>query len=206
MTTSASATASAALSNTLAPLAAAAVAAAGTGSNPRTVWPAVIRFTDIGPPMLPSPRKAILKSSDIGAPLLRGRAEPRGLGTADDHPHDLVGTFQNSMHPQVSDDLLQTILAQVAVAAVQLQCLVCDVEARIGNVAFGHRTQLDFVGVVGVQCTRGSPQQHSRRLESGGHVRQGESDGGLVEQGRAEGLPFANVAAGFVEGGLGAAK
>ena len=60
MTTSASATASAALSNTATPLAAAAVAAAGTGSKPRTVWPAATRFADIGPPMLPSPRNAMV--------------------------------------------------------------------------------------------------------------------------------------------------
>jgi len=65
MTTSASVTASAVLSNTVAPLAAAAAAAAGTGSNPRTVCPALIRFADIGPPMLPKPRKAIVKSSVI---------------------------------------------------------------------------------------------------------------------------------------------
>ena len=110
------------------------------------------------------------------------------------------------MHPQIADDLFQTILAQVAVATVQLQGLVRDLEAGVGDVALGHRAQLDLVGVVGVQRTRGPPQHHSRRLEPGGHVGQGEPDRGLVEQGRAEGLSLANVGARFVEGGLRAAE
>src|ERR1700722_19411483 len=121
MTTSALATASAALSNTSTPLDSAAATAAGTGSNPRTLWPAVTRFADIGPPMLPNPRNAIRV---ICEPFLHAglrSSEPRGLGAADDHPHDFVGAFQDSVNPEVADDLFQTILAKVAVAAVQLQ-------------------------------------------------------------------------------------
>src|SRR6204780_1211822 len=134
MTTSALATASAALSNTSTPLEVAAATAAGTGSNPRTPGPALARFADIGPPMLPNPRNAIWV---IVEPFLNGglrRSEPRGLGPADDHPHDFVGAFQDSVHPKVADDLFQTVLAQVAVATVQLQGLVCDVEAGVGDV------------------------------------------------------------------------
>src|SRR5271166_1658370 len=104
MTTSASAAASAALSNTQAPPAAAA--AAGTGSNPRTLWPAPTRFADIGAPMLPNPRNAMV----VIVTFLSGGAEPRGLGPTDDHAHDFVGPFQDSMHPQIADDLLQTVL------------------------------------------------------------------------------------------------
>src|SRR5271166_799585 len=157
MTTSASATASAALSNTSTPLVAAAVAAAGTGSNPRTVWPAPSRFADIGPPMLPRPRNAI----EVIAAFLSVGAEPCGLGPADDHPHDFVGPFQDSVHPKIANDLFQTILAQVSIAPVQLQGFVRDVVAGVGDIAFGHRAQLDLVGVVVVQCTCRPPQHHS---------------------------------------------
>src|ERR1700761_8400445 len=198
MTTSACAAASAALPNTSMPADAAVATAVGTGSNPRTVWPALTRFADIGPPMLPKPRKAI----EVIAAFLSGRAEPCGLGPADDDPHDLVGALEDSMHPQVAHDLFQTILAQVAVATVQLQGLVGDIEARVGDVPLGHRAQLDLVGVVGVQRTGGPPQHHSRRLEVGGHVGEGEPNGGLVEQGSPERLPVADVGAGLVEGGL----
>src|SRR5271169_191397 len=202
MTTSASATASAAVSNTEAPLAAAAAAAVGTGSNPRTIWPAPIKFADIGAPMLPNPRNAMV----VIVTFLSGGAEPCGFGPTDDHSHDFVGPFQDSMHPQIADDLLQTILAQIAIATVQLQRLVGDVEARVGDIALGHRAQLNFVNGVVVQCIRSPPQHHSRCLESGGHVGQGKPDRGLVEQGSAEGLSLANLAARFVEGGLRAAE
>ena len=99
ITTSVPATASAALSNTATPTAVAAATAAGTGSNPRTLCPAATRFADIGPPMLPNPRNAIWV---IFEPFLNGGlrgSEPRGLGPTDDHPHDFVGAFQNSVHP-----------------------------------------------------------------------------------------------------------
>ena len=62
MTTSAPATASAPLSNTTTPWPAAASAATGTGSKPRTVWPASTRFFDMGPPMWPSPKNATVES------------------------------------------------------------------------------------------------------------------------------------------------
>ena len=61
ITTSASATASAPLSNTWAPLSAAAAFSAGTGSKPRTVWPAATRLAAIGPPMWPNPKNAIVR-------------------------------------------------------------------------------------------------------------------------------------------------
>src|SRR5271163_45211 len=202
MTTSASATASAAVSNTEAPLAAAAAAAVGTGSNPRTIWPAPIKFADIGAPMLPNPRNAMV----VIVTFLSGGAEPCGFGPTDDHSHDFVGPFQDSMHPQIADDLLEAILAQIAIATVQLQRLVGDVVARVGDIALGHRAQLDLVSGVVVECIGGAPQRHSRGLEPGGHVGQGEPDGGFVEQGSAERLSLAHIGARFVEGGLRAAQ
>ncbi len=117
MITSASDTASAAVSNIVTPLAAAVDAAAGTGSYPWTMCSAATRFADIGAPMLPKPRNAMVLMSALLS-FLSGGAETRGLGSTDDHPHDFVGAFQDSMHPQVADDFLQTILAQITVATV----------------------------------------------------------------------------------------
>src|SRR6201993_4961169 len=105
------------------------------------------------------------------------------------------------MHPQIADDLFQTILTQVAIAAVQLQGFVGDLEAGVGDIAFGHRAQLDLVGAVGVQRTGRPPQQHSRSLQPGSHVRQGKPDGGFIQQGGTERLPLANIGSRFVEGG-----
>ncbi len=86
-------------------------------------------------------------------------ADPGGLGPADDHPHDFVGSLEDAVHPQIADDLLQTVLPKVAVAAVQLQRFVRDVVTRVGDIAFGHRAQLDLVVGVAVQRVRGPPQQ-----------------------------------------------
>src|ERR1700730_4861981 len=119
ITTSPSATASAPLPKTCTPLSAAADEAEGTGSKPRTVCPAATRFAAIGPPMLPRPRNAIVVICGSSLSLLH----PGGLGAADHHPHDLVGSLENSVHAQVADDLLQSVLSQIAVSAVQLQRL-----------------------------------------------------------------------------------
>src|ERR1700733_7362716 len=103
MTTSAPATAAGALSDTTTPLSAAAAVAAGIGSKPRTVWPASTRFFDIGPPMWPSPKNATVDM--CSGPLLGAGADPGGLGSSDDHPHDFIGALQNAVHPEVAHDL-----------------------------------------------------------------------------------------------------
>src|ERR1700758_2639443 len=165
ITTSPSAAASAPLPKTRTPLSAAAAAAAGTGSKPRTVCPAATRLADIGPPMWPRPRNAIVLICCSSISLLASaacRLHPGGLGATDHHPHDLVGSLENSVHPQVTNDLLQSVLSQISVSAVQLQCAVGDVIARVGDVALGHRAQLHLVRVVVVECGCRPPQQHSR--------------------------------------------
>ena len=110
------------------------------------------------------------------------------------------------MHPQIADDLLQPVLGEIAVAAVQLQRLIGDVEAGVGDVALRHRAQLHLVGVVGVERSCRPPQQCSRRLQRGGHVGEREPDRRLVEQRAAERLPVGEVARRLVVGGLGAAE
>src|SRR6195952_2333595 len=192
MTTSAPATASAPESKTLTPLASAASFKAGTGSKPRTVWPAVTRLAAIRPPLLPSPRNAMVVI-DLEPFCLRGSPRPSGFSPADDHPHDFVGSLEDSMHPQIADDLLQPVLAQVPVAAVELQRLIGDRVAVVRDVPLGHRAEFALVRVVLVERSGRTPQQVSGRLERGGHVGEGEPDGRLVEELDAERLAVGEV-------------
>src|SRR3981189_2902050 len=119
ITTSASATASVPLSETCAPLSEKAPFIAATGSKPRTVCPAATRFAAIGRPCGPTPRTQSSTSgllcgcAGTGGPC-RFAGSARGSPT-DDHAHDFVGSLEDSMHPKIADDLLQPILAQIAV-------------------------------------------------------------------------------------------
>src|SRR5574340_652196 len=57
-----------------------------------------------------------------------------GEDTARDHdPHDLVGAFENLMHTDIAEEPLDREIAQVAVAAVELQRLVAHVESGVGG-------------------------------------------------------------------------
>src|ERR1700721_2476549 len=90
--------------------------------------------------------------------------------TRHDQPHDLVGAFQNLMHPQVAHDLFDAVLAQVTVTAMQLQRLVGDLETDIGTEALGHRAQHRGIGVLAVERGGGAPDKGPGRLELGRHV------------------------------------
>ena len=59
---------------------------------------------------------------------------PRGFPNnlpAHDQPHHLVGPFENLVHAHVAQHALDWMIAQVTVAAVQLQAAVHRVEAHI---------------------------------------------------------------------------
>ena len=78
------------------------------------------------------------------------------------------------MHPAVAHIALQRVLLDVAVAAVQLQGLVADVEAQVGGEPLGHGAEGAFVRVAVVQLPGRQPHHLLRRHQVGGHVRQGE--------------------------------
>src|SRR5476649_325242 len=59
--------------------------------------------------------------------------------TRNDHTHDLVGALEDLVHPKVAQVTLDGKVLQIAVATVQLQRVVHDVEADVGREAFGHR-------------------------------------------------------------------
>src|SRR5918994_4578910 len=58
--------------------------------------------------------------------------------TGDDQPHDLVGAFEDLVHPDISEEALYCVFLYVAVAAVQLQGVVAHVEGDVGGKSLGH--------------------------------------------------------------------
>ena len=73
----------------------------------------------------------------------RDRAGPRNSVPqqvpADDQPHHLVGAFQDLVHAHVAQHALDRMVAQIAVAAVQLQAAVDHLETCVGGEPLGHR-------------------------------------------------------------------
>ena len=74
--------------------------------------------------------------------------------------------FEDLVHAQIAHDLLDAVLAEIAVAAVELQRLVGDLEADIGGEALGHRAQHGGVGILAIERRGGAPQQRSRAASS----------------------------------------
>src|SRR3954452_21799913 len=134
MTTSASFTAATALAMTTTPCSRATARFSGIRSKPCTACPALTRFAAIGLPILPRPRKAIVVI--VSLPELLASAADQGA--RDDEAHDFVGAFEDLVHPEIAHQLLDAVIMQIAVAAEQLQSIVGDVEAGVGDEALGH--------------------------------------------------------------------
>src|SRR5882762_8274439 len=77
----------------------------------------------------------------------------------DDDAHDLVGAFEDLVDADVAQVALDGEILEVAVAAVELQRLVADLETGIGGKALGHRAMEGRVGVAVVEA-RGGAAQH----------------------------------------------
>ena len=92
----------------------------------------------------------------------------------DDETHDLVRAFENLMHAQIAHDLFDAEFGEIAVAAVELQRLIGDLEARIGHEPFGHGAQHRGVRFLAVERRRRAPQEGARRFQFGRHVGEAE--------------------------------
>ncbi len=99
----------------------------------------------MGPPILPRPMKAMMVMVSLAYCVISGHRTSRksaaGLRTGrgmtpssiplraahqtarDDHPHDLVGALQDLVDAQIADDLLDAVIGEIAVAAMDLQRL-----------------------------------------------------------------------------------
>src|SRR3546814_7515105 len=68
--------------------------------------------------------------------------------SSDLHPHHLIGAFEDRMDAQVAPETLDRIVAQIAIAAEQLQRVVDDLAAIVGREPFRHRREARLVGGV----------------------------------------------------------
>ena len=110
-----------------------------------------------------------------------------------DQPHDFVGPFQDLVHAQIAHDLLDAVFAEVAVAAMQLQRLVGDLEADVGAKTLGHRAQHGGVRILAVERCGGTPDKSPRRLQFGRHVGEAELQRLEFVEALAEGFSLLHV-------------
>lgn len=77
--------------------------------------------------------------------------------------HDLVGALKDLMHSQVTEEALDRVVLQIAVATVHLQTVIDDVEALVSGELLGHSAvhrivwvlRLDQFGTMTHHQTRG---------------------------------------------------
>src|SRR3546814_1832652 len=86
---------------------------------------------------------------------------------SDDHPHHLIGAFEDRMDAQVAPETLDRIVAQIAIAAEQLQRVVDDLAAIVGREPFRHRREARLVGRVRGDLRRSNITQSARSFEVG---------------------------------------
>src|SRR6266403_612915 len=113
---------------------------------------------------------------------------------------DLVGPVVDLEHPRVAVVLLDGIVADDPVAAVDLDGRRADALAHLGGEQLGHRRFLDAAPARLLEL--GRVQAHlPRDLDVGGHLGQHEGDGLVLDQLGAERLALARVGERGIEGG-----
>src|SRR5215470_2431126 len=75
----------------------------------------------------------------------------------DDDAHDLVGAFEDLVHPQVAQIALDREVFEITVAAMQLQRLVDDMEPGIGGDALRHGAMQRRLRCALIETGRGAP-------------------------------------------------
>ena len=110
------------------------------------------------------------------------------------------------MDPQVTDDAFDVVVGEVAIAAVDLQGVVGDLEGGVGDEAFGHGAPAGRVRGLAVESAGGFVEHDAGGLKFGFHVGQLELDALEIGDGLAELLAVLRVSDGLVERELGAAE
>src|SRR5690625_1170061 len=111
----------------------------------------------------------------------------------DDHAHDFVGAFQNLVDSQVTNQLLNSILCQISVSAVQLEGPIRDVETGVGRLELGHRGQERGAGIAGRVDIRGPPQEGASTFEVGLQLSDCEAPSMESGENGAEGLTLDQI-------------
>src|SRR5260370_33637356 len=140
------------------------------------IMPCVSAFSAFGRLSVITPSPSLtsnrISDSDIDSPYTPRYASSHQKPARNDHPHDLVGTFEDLVHAQVAEIALDGEVLQVAVAAMQLQRLVDDLKPDIGRETLAHRRGLRRLGRLGVEQESRPPDQDPRGVELGRHVGQ----------------------------------
>ena len=114
-------------------------------------------------------------------------------GAGGDEAHDLVGAFEDLVHAQVADDLLDAVIGEIAIAAKELQGVVRDAEGGVGDEALGHGAGFGGVGGGAIVFPGGLVEEGAGGLEVGFHVGELELHGLEAVEGAAEGGAFAHI-------------
>src|SRR5690606_33773987 len=98
----------------------------------------------------PIPRPGIVQAM-VPVPLLQRQTRVCQQAAGDDQPHHLVGAFQNAMYPGIAQVALKRILADITIAAKELQSLVTDAITHVGGKTLGHGAPSALVRTASVQ-------------------------------------------------------
>src|SRR5690606_19167691 len=89
-----------------------------------------------------------------------------------DQPHDLVAAFQDLVNAQVAHNLFDAVVREITVTTMELQRLVCDLEASIGGNALGHCAKPGRIGKLRIEACCSTPKERPRGLKLSLHVGQ----------------------------------
>src|SRR5882762_3461364 len=124
-----------------------------------------------------------------------------GQRPRDDDSLDLARAFEQRVDLGVAVPLLDRKVANVAVAAADLDCLLRDLDRDLPGLQLGHRA-LGLLELAAVAAfPQRAPDQRAGGLDLSGHVREHEGDRLVLDQRLAELLALLRVLEGELEGG-----
>ena len=129
-----------------------------------------------------------------------------GSQRGDDDAHDLVGPLEDLVDAEVTEQALDGVIHQIAVAAVELKGAIDDRHAGVGRQPLGHRGELGLGRRAGLDLRGGGVEQRARRLQLGLHVGELELRRLEVADRLAELGPAAGIGDRLVQGSLRAAE
>src|SRR5690606_35838877 len=107
---------------------------------------------------------------------------------------------------EIANDLLDTVIGEIAVATMQLQGIVGDLEAAVRHHAFRHGAEGGRVVRLLLQRRCGPPQEGSAYFQVCGHIRERELQRLKARKWLPEGFALLHVGKRFVESRLGATQ
>src|SRR5487761_335483 len=150
-----------------------------------------------------TPLPAVARAGPVGALLGAGVGSGGGgkQGFGDLEVRHVDGGVHVQVYGGVPEVLLDPDLQHRAVAAVQFDGVLADLEDLGGREHLDHVAQPGGVGAVLIDGERGVPEQGGDRLELGGHGGDSDRDGLVLDQDPAALDPLLDERGRVVEGG-----